>query len=87
VKELRWDPAKNEWLKRTRGMSFEDIIQTKLLAIEQHPSRTNQKIMVFEHQNYVWVVPCIESADGYFLKTLFPSRKYRQRYGPGGQVP
>ncbi len=32
--------------------------------------------MFFEYRGYVWVVPCIEEIDYYFLKTLFPSRKY-----------
>jgi hypothetical protein len=83
---LKWDPRKSEWLKRARGVSFEEIVRSKLLAIEQHPARENQQIMVFEHRNYIWVVPCVEGADEFFLKTLYPSRKYAQRYGPGGKA-
>jgi hypothetical protein len=32
--------------------------------------------MLFEYKKYIWVVPFVEEKDYYFLKTLFPSRKY-----------
>ncbi len=83
MKELRWNLLKSERLKRTRGVSFEELIQSRLIAVKQHPGRTNQQIMLFEHQGYVWVVPFVEGDDEIFLKTLFPSRKYTQQRKKG----
>lgn len=76
MKELRWDLLKNERLKKTRGASFEDLINSKLITILQHPNRENQKVMLFDYKKYIWIVPFVESEDCYFLKTLYPSGKY-----------
>jgi hypothetical protein len=76
MKELRWNLLKNERLKKTRGASFEDLISSELVQVLQHPNRENQKVMLFNYKKYIWVVPFIEEKEYYFLKTLFPSRKY-----------
>ncbi|MBI2890699.1 MAG: toxin [Nitrospirae bacterium] len=81
---VRWDQGKNERLKRARGVSFEEILGAKLLAVEQHASRTNQKVMLFELRGHVWVVPFVRDERGIFLKTLFPSRKLTKRWRKGG---
>ena len=83
MKELRWSLVKSERLKKTRGVSFEALIQAKLIAVKQHPGRTHQQIMLFEHKGYVWVVPFVETKDEIFLKTLFPSRKSTLLYRKG----
>ena len=80
MKEIRWNLFKNEQLKRTRGISFEEIINSKLIAVLKHPSRGNQRIMLFEYKKYIWVAPFIEGKNYYFLKTFFPSRKYTKIY-------
>ena len=80
---MRWDVLKSERLKRTRGVSFEELIQAKLIAVKQHPGRTHQQIMLFDHKGYIWVAPFIEAENEIFLKTLFPSRKYTQLYRKG----
>ena len=76
MKEIRWDVLKNERLKKARGASFEDLINSKLIKIMKNPKRVNQNIMLFEYKKYIWVVPFVEEKNYYFLKTLFPSRKY-----------
>ena len=76
MKELRWNLLKNERLIKTRGVSFDELVNSKLINILQHPIRENQKIMLFEYKKYVWVVPFVEEENYYFLKTLYPSRKY-----------
>ncbi len=80
MKELRWDLKKNERLKRIRGVSFDDLINSKFIIILDHPTRKNQKIILFEYKRYIWAVPCVEEDDYYFLKTLFPSRKYTKQF-------
>ena len=76
MKQIRWDVLKNEKLKKVRGASFEDLINSKLIKIMKNPKRVNQNIMLFEYKKYIWVAPFVEEKDYYFLKTLFPSRKY-----------
>ena len=83
MKQIRWNYLKNERLKRTRGVSFEEIISSKLVAIKHHPKREGQNIMLFEHKRYIWIVPYVEEKDHIFLKTLYPSRKYTKLYNKG----
>lgn len=76
MKDIKWNALKNERLKKTRGVSFDDLLNSRLIGVFNHPVRENQKLMLFEYKSYVWVVPFIDETDYYFLKTLFPSRKY-----------
>ncbi len=78
-----WNTLKSERLKWTRGVSFEEVVQFRLLRIDHHPSRQDQKIMFFEGKGYVWVVPFIEKGNERFLKTLYPSRKYTKLFRKG----
>lgn len=77
---FRWNELKSERLKRTRGVSFDEITKAKFLGIARHPNRVWQRFLLFEHRGYVWVVPCIQEDDSLFLKTLYPSRKYTKLY-------
>ena len=83
MRQVRWSLLKSERLKRTRGASFEDILQSRLVAVLRHPRKPNQHIMLFEHRGYIWVVPCVVSSHEVFLKTLFQSRKYTKLYKRG----
>lgn len=91
MKTYRWSEDKNEQLKRSRGISFEDIV----LALEsgglldvlahQNPKRyPNQKVMVVAVMEYVYLVPHVEGHDHIFLKTVIPSRKATRDYGKRG---
>ncbi len=85
MKSIRWDLLKSERLKRTRGVSFDEIIGAKLVDIKEHPVRGNQKIMLFDYKSYIWVVPFVETSGEIFLKTLYPSRLYTKIYKRGGR--
>jgi hypothetical protein len=89
MKYLNWNVEKNEQLKQTRGISFEEIIhlidEGKLLAVEENTGHTNQKIYVVERENYAVVVPFVETDTGIFLKTAFLSRKHTKKYGLTGK--
>lgn len=87
MKPFRWNHDKNEKLKTDRNISFEEIV----LAIEadglldelQHPrpeKYPNQSILVVALSDYIYLVPCIEEPDYYFLKTVIPSRKATRDY-------
>lgn len=80
---IRWDPLKNEWLKRTRGVSFEEILRAPFVTVEEHPRRPHQKLMLFELDGYIWTVAYVRTGDDIFLKTLFPSRMYTKKWIQG----
>ena len=83
MNDLRWNLLKSERLKRTRGASFEDIVQSKLIAVKRHPKKAHQNILLFEYKGYIWLVPYVMSGNEVFLKTLYPSRKYTKLYKRG----
>jgi hypothetical protein len=83
MKEIKWSLLKSECLKKTRGVSFEEILTSKLISVKKHASRKEQKIMLFSYKKYVWVVPFVEDKEHIFLKTLFSSRKYTKLYLEG----
>ena len=82
-----WDSTKNEWLKKERNISFEQIIfhlsQGDVWKITDHPDQKNypgQKIYFVIVENYVYLVPHIIEKDYTFLKTVIPSRKATKIY-------
>jgi len=89
MKYLNWSSAKNETLKRERGITFEEIAYLiesgRIIGIEENPGRSNQKMYILEIENYAVIVPFVENDIEIFLKTAFPSRKYTKRYGLKGK--
>lgn len=82
--EFRWSPLESQRLKRARGVSFDEIIEAKLVGTKDNPKREHQQLMLFEYKNYIWLVPCVREGDVVFLKTLYPSRKYTRIYRKRG---
>lgn len=87
MRRLRWSHEKNELLKRTRGISFEEVAyhigRQEILDVRKHPNRQrypHQKIFVIELEDYVYLVPFVESEDEIFLKTIIPSRKAKKEF-------
>jgi len=83
MKTIKWDILKSERLKKTRGASFEEVINAKLIAVKNHPKKDKQNILLFKYKRYIWIVPYVENKDSVFLKTLYPSRKYTKLYKEG----
>jgi len=83
VKEIKWNASKSALLKQTRGASFEDILRSRFIGLYEHHKRKNQFILLYEYNNYIWVVPCIIRKTTLFLKTLYPSRKFTRKYRKG----
>ena len=84
---FNWNDDKNQQLKQERGISFERVViaieEGALLDVLQHPNQShypNQLILIVAIEQYAICVPCVVNKDEYFLKTLFPSRKYTQLY-------
>jgi len=87
MKPFLWDPEKNQWLKRERGISFEQVVlhfeQGDLLDILEYPNPQKypgQRILIVRLEEYVNLVPCLEMEDGVVLKTIIPSRKLTTQY-------
>jgi hypothetical protein len=77
-----WDPAKNEWLKAERGISFEVIVfhlsQGDVWKLTDHPDQEaypGQKIYFVNVEEYIYLVPHAIGKDYIFLKTIIPGRK------------
>ena len=83
MKQIKWNALKSERLKRTRGVSFEEIIASRLIDIRKHPNRENQKILIYRHKGYLWAVPYVMEGEMIFLKTIYPSRKLTNLYRKG----
>lgn len=87
MKYFDWDEEKNELLKETRNISFEEIILSignkKLLDIVEHPNKNkypNQKMFIVEVRDYAYIIPFVEDEEKYFLKTIYPSREATKQY-------
>jgi hypothetical protein len=80
--EYLFDPGKNAWLIRERGISFERIIaligEGNLMQVLAHPNGErypNQLLYEVDVDGYVFVVPVVKEGRTLFLKTIFPSRR------------
>jgi len=83
---IRWDTEKDRWLRKTRGISFQEIADCILsgdcIDILENPSRAGQEVFVLKMKNYMWAVPfTVDEDKSIFLKTAYPSRKLFRRYG------
>ncbi len=87
MKLVSWDPEKNALLKAQRGISFEDVVfhimAGDILDTIDHPNQKrypDQQIHMIAIEEYVYLVPFIESEEDVFLKTIIPSRKATKAY-------
>ena len=90
MKYFSWNEEKNELLKEERQISFEDVVfyisQGFLLDVLEHPNQEKykgQKVFVVRIDDYVYLVPFLETESDIFLKTIIPSRKATRRYLKG----
>ena len=82
--EISWNALKSKRLKMVRGVSFEEMLQMKLVKIREHPTKSHQKMMLYDYKGYIWAVIFVGSEqEGVFLKTMYPSRKYTKQYQRG----
>ena len=89
-----WNEEKNNILKEERKISFERIVvaieEGHLLDVLEHSDKEkygNQLILIVDIDGYAVCVPCVLEKDGdFFLKTLYPSRKYTKDYKLRGRL-
>ncbi len=82
-----WNKEKNKELQEKRNITFEKVViainEGFTIDILEHPNKEkykNQYLIIVEIDNYAYVVPSVITGDIWFLKTIFPSRKYTKRY-------
>ncbi len=90
MKIFLWNEEKNALLKAERQISFEEILlyieMGFLLDVLEHPNQEKyegQKIFVVQVDEYVYLVPFVETEREIFLKTIIPSRKATRKYLKG----
>ena len=84
---IQFSKDKNIILKKERNISFEDIIVAinngRVLDIinntnlDKYP---NQKMMIVDITNYIYIVPFVRDETKIFLKIIIPSRKMTKQY-------
>ena len=81
-KSYNWNPQKSRLLAQERGISFERIVfeisMGNEVAVVMHPNQgkyPGQMISIVKVDDYVYLVPFVETESEIFLKTIIPSRK------------
>jgi len=87
MKPYNWNIEKNIWLKDHRNISFDEVVlaiaQHQIKEVYEHPNQgkyPGQKIYEIEIDDYVYLIPFIESTNELFLKTIIPSRKATKKH-------
>jgi uncharacterized DUF497 family protein len=87
MKPISWNSEKNASLKAESGVSFEDVVfhimVGDILDTVDHPNQKNypgQQIHIIAIEEYVYLIPFVESEEEVFLKTIIPSRKATKKY-------
>ena len=83
-----FDEKKNAKLFRDRGVTFFNVIDAiendGMLLNFEHENKEkypNQKVLVVEINNYAYCVPYVIDKDTWFLKTIYPNRKFKYLIG------
>ena len=85
--EYTWNDAKNEQLKRGRGLSFEDVVyhleHGGFLADVLHPNQAQhpgERLYIIGIEGYAYEIPFYRAGNVETLMTVYPSRKYTRQY-------
>jgi uncharacterized DUF497 family protein len=90
---IKFNEEKNQLLKATRGISFEDVVryikEEKLLDNVTHSSKKHphQRLYIVEIKGYAYAIPYVINTEKkeIFLKTIYPSRVLTKQYMKGGK--
>ena len=79
---------KNDQLFEERDVTFYNVIEAiadnGILLNFENPNKEkypNQKVLVVNINNYAYCVPYIIEHETWFLKTIYPSRKFKYLIG------
>lgn len=84
IMKIEFNEEKNKLLKRIRRVCFEDVMDAIywwwIVDIIPNKKYPNQQNLLVKVNNYIYVCPFVENNNDYFLKTIYPSRKYNKIY-------
>lgn len=87
MKTYAWNGEKNELLRQTRGISFDDVVfhieAGDVVDIFEHPNPSKypgQRVLVVCVEDYANLIPFVENDEEIFLKTILPSGKATKKY-------
>jgi len=85
--EFDFSKEKNKILKKSRDVSFEEVIMEiksgNLLDVIPHFNKDkypNQRLFILKLNWYIHYVPFVEDNNKIFLKNIIPSRKFNKIY-------
>lgn len=79
-----WNEDKNEWLKKEREVSFEQvksiIENDEVIDIRENPTHKDRLIYIVLIKEYIHCVPFEFIGEDIFLFTIYPDRKLNMEY-------
>jgi len=79
-----WNEDKNEWLKKNRRVSFEQvksiIENSEVIDIVENPTHKDRLIYIVLIKQYIHCVPFEFLGKDIFLYTIYPDRKLNKEY-------
>jgi len=87
--EFNWNDKKNILLKKERNICFEDVVTAikndRLLDIIKNQSKNHpsQYCLIIDISGSAYIVPFVQEANIFFLKTMYKSRKQTKKYFKG----
>ena len=84
-----WENEKNDLLRKHRSVSFEQVVisieNNHIVDVLEHPNQKKYNGQIFilvDINNYIYIVPASisEAKEECILKTIYPSRKYTDKY-------
>lgn len=83
MKVFAWNEEKNRRLLLERGISFDEIFDTVVnngyfdnISHVNPRKYRGQRLMIILYNEYVYLVPYMRTGNKFFLKTIYPSRKF-----------
>lgn len=87
-KRFAWDEAKNHWLKRSRGVAFEDVLigisrgdVVDLIYDHNQDRHPGQDLLLIMVRDYLYAVPHQVFGDTIRLITIYPDGDNMTRLG------
>jgi len=83
-KQFNWNEEKNDLLKASRDMSFEQVLDCfengDFFGVYENPSAnfSDQEVFLVKINDYPCIVPFVENEDEIFLKTIIPDRRFKK---------
>jgi len=86
--EIEFSEEKNQLLKKTRGICFDDVIELiekdNIIDDIDNKSKNHktQSLLIIKIKNYVYAIPYVKDLINkkMFLKTIYPSRFWKKKY-------